>query len=68
MKLTPLPSRPAFYGIGGAGTFLDDGANFAWSAGAGVDLGQLGTLPFFLEYRAFFARDQFSVLSFGVSF
>jgi hypothetical protein len=68
LKLTPVPSRPALYGIAGAGTYLDNGANFAWSAGAGVDLGELTRLPLFLEYRTFFAREQFSSLTVGVHF
>ena len=25
LKLTPVPSRPAFYAIAGAGTYLDNG-------------------------------------------
>lgn len=67
-KLWPLASRPAFYGIAGVGTYLDNGANFTWSAGAGVDLGTLSSAPLFLEFRSFFARDQFSTIWLGVNF
>lgn len=67
-KLSPLASRPAFYGIAGVGTYLDNGANFTWSAGAGVDLGELSSVPLFMEFRSFFARDQFSSIWLGVNF
>lgn len=68
LVLKPVPSHPALYAIAGAGTYLDDGANFAWSAGAGIDLGELTNVPVFLEYRTFFAREQFSSLTVGVHF
>lgn len=71
--VTPLASRPTFYGTGGYGFFLDGGGdlgpiNWAWNAGAGVDLAHRISVPIFIEYRTFFARDQFSALTFGVHF
>lgn len=71
--VTLLPSRPAFYGIAGYGFFLDGGGdagplNWAWNAGAGVDVGRISAVPIFLEYRSFFARGQFSIFSLGVHF
>lgn len=71
--VTPLPSRPAFYGIAGYGFYLDGGGdvgpmNWAWNAGAGVDVGRISRVPIFLEYRSFFARSQFSTFSVGVHF
>lgn len=71
--VTPVASRPTFYGIAGYGFFLDGGGDigpvhWAWNAGGGVDLARRTSLPIFIEYRTFFARDQFSALSVGVHF
>lgn len=68
VELLPLGPTSPFYGLAGLGFHLDDGIVPSWSAGAGVDLGKVTRLPFFLEYRLFFARTQFSSLSFGVHF